>query len=284
MIGGQAAASGPQTGGPARPGRAPARPVLPVHGPEPAGRQAGRQRRPDAERPARSAASAAVVFGRPLSTEEEIGERLTKTKALAIFSSDAISSSAYATEEILRVLLLAGASALFLSLEVVDRDHDPARGRLDLVPPGLPRLPERRRRLRRGQDQPGPDLRADRRRRPAHRLRHDGRGLDGGRDRPDPVGRPGRLRRPDRDRVRLDLADHDRQPARPARVGQHLRGPDLPVRRPRARRSSPSASSTSSAGRSSRSRPSRRRARPRTTSSRSASCSCSRRSPAARWR
>ncbi len=30
----------------------------------------------------------------------------------------------------------------------------------------------------------------------------------------------------------VDLADHDRQPARPARVGQHLRGPDLPVRRP----------------------------------------------------
>jgi amino acid transporter len=60
----------------------------------------------------------ALIFGRPLSTEEEIGERLTKTKALAIFSSDAISSSAYATEEILRVLLLAGASALFLSLWV----------------------------------------------------------------------------------------------------------------------------------------------------------------------
>ena len=60
----------------------------------------------------------AVVFGRPLANEEEIGERLNKTKALAIFSSDAISSSAYATEEILRVLLLAGASALFLSIEV----------------------------------------------------------------------------------------------------------------------------------------------------------------------
>jgi amino acid transporter len=59
-----------------------------------------------------------IVFGRPLSNEEEIGERLTKTKALAIFSSDAISSSAYATEEILRVLLLAGASALFLSIQV----------------------------------------------------------------------------------------------------------------------------------------------------------------------
>ena len=59
-----------------------------------------------------------VAFGRPLSNEEELGERLSKRKALAIFSSDAISSSAYATEEILRVLLLAGASALFMSIEV----------------------------------------------------------------------------------------------------------------------------------------------------------------------
>jgi amino acid transporter len=59
-----------------------------------------------------------IVFGRPLSTEEEIGERLSKKKAMAIFSSDAISSSAYATEEILRVLVLAGASALLLSVQV----------------------------------------------------------------------------------------------------------------------------------------------------------------------
>jgi amino acid transporter len=57
-----------------------------------------------------------VLFGRPLSSHEEITERLSKAKALAIFSSDAISSSAYATEEILRVLVLAGASALILSL------------------------------------------------------------------------------------------------------------------------------------------------------------------------
>ncbi len=60
-----------------------------------------------------------VAIGRPLASEEEIGERLSKKKALAIFSSDAISSSAYATEEILRVLVLAGAGiALSLSLEV----------------------------------------------------------------------------------------------------------------------------------------------------------------------
>jgi amino acid transporter len=60
----------------------------------------------------------AVLFGRPLSIHEEIEERLPKKKALAIFSSDPISSSAYATEEILRVLVLAGAGFLYLSLPV----------------------------------------------------------------------------------------------------------------------------------------------------------------------
>jgi amino acid transporter len=60
----------------------------------------------------------AVLFGRPLSIHEEIEERLSKRKALAIFSSDAISSSAYATEEILRVLVLAGAGAAMISIEV----------------------------------------------------------------------------------------------------------------------------------------------------------------------
>src|SRR5450759_3841506 len=59
-----------------------------------------------------------AVFGRPLANEEEIGERLPKKLALPIFSSDAISSSAYATDEILRVLVLAGASALYISIDV----------------------------------------------------------------------------------------------------------------------------------------------------------------------
>ena len=59
-----------------------------------------------------------VVFGRVLASEEEIGERLAKRKALAIFSSDAISSSAYATEEILKVLIVAGAGALAYSVGV----------------------------------------------------------------------------------------------------------------------------------------------------------------------
>ncbi|MEO5704899.1 MAG: APC family permease [Candidatus Limnocylindrales bacterium] len=59
-----------------------------------------------------------VLFGKPLSIHEEISQRLSKVKALAIFSSDPISSSAYATEEILRVLVVAGSGALFLSLPV----------------------------------------------------------------------------------------------------------------------------------------------------------------------
>src|SRR5580765_3304870 len=59
-----------------------------------------------------------IFVGRPLASEDELGERLSKKKALAIFSSDAISSSAYATEEILRVLILGGVAALAFGLEI----------------------------------------------------------------------------------------------------------------------------------------------------------------------
>jgi amino acid transporter len=57
----------------------------------------------------------AFVFGAPLANEQEIGERLSKKLALPIFSSDAISSSAYATDEILKVLIIGGLAALSLS-------------------------------------------------------------------------------------------------------------------------------------------------------------------------
>src|SRR5262249_29843699 len=59
-----------------------------------------------------------ALVGRPLQSEEEIGDRLSKKKALAIFASDAISSSAYATEEIVRVLVLGGAAALAYGVQV----------------------------------------------------------------------------------------------------------------------------------------------------------------------
>ena len=60
----------------------------------------------------------AFIFGRPLANDQEIEERLSKKLALPIFSSDAISSSAYATDEILKVLVLAGLLALTWSLLV----------------------------------------------------------------------------------------------------------------------------------------------------------------------
>ena len=59
-----------------------------------------------------------TLIGAPISTAQAAHERLTKTKALAVLSSDALSSVAYATEEILHVLLLAGLAALSLSLPI----------------------------------------------------------------------------------------------------------------------------------------------------------------------
>src|ERR1700730_5035883 len=57
-----------------------------------------------------------LLVGRPLATSEQEHQRLSKTIALAVFSSDAISSTAYATEEILFVIAVATSSlALGLS-------------------------------------------------------------------------------------------------------------------------------------------------------------------------
>ena len=50
------------------------------------------------------------IIGRALRTEQAAHERLTKKTALAVFSSDAFSSTAYATEEILLVLAVAAAA------------------------------------------------------------------------------------------------------------------------------------------------------------------------------
>ncbi|MGI8938274.1 MAG: APC family permease [Iamia sp.] len=48
-----------------------------------------------------------LVVGRPLASSEEGDQRISKPVGLAVFASDAISSTAYATEEILLVLLMA---------------------------------------------------------------------------------------------------------------------------------------------------------------------------------
>ena len=56
-----------------------------------------------------------VLLGRPLATAEDTDQRLSKLLALPTFSADAISSTAYATEEIL-IVLVAGGSSLALAL------------------------------------------------------------------------------------------------------------------------------------------------------------------------
>src|SRR3989442_2390505 len=56
-----------------------------------------------------------ILVGRPIATTDQEQQRLPKVIALATFSSDAISSTAYATEEILFVVV-AGSSSLALGL------------------------------------------------------------------------------------------------------------------------------------------------------------------------
>jgi amino acid transporter len=53
-----------------------------------------------------------LLVGSPMATAQAKYERLSKVPALAIFASDNLSSVAYATEEILLVLVLAGTAAL----------------------------------------------------------------------------------------------------------------------------------------------------------------------------
>jgi amino acid transporter len=59
-----------------------------------------------------------LLVGLPLKTAEAIHERLSKRLALAVFSSDPLSSVAYATEEILLVLVLAGTAAVVWSIPI----------------------------------------------------------------------------------------------------------------------------------------------------------------------
>ncbi|HEV8648916.1 MAG TPA: amino acid permease [Actinomycetes bacterium] len=59
-----------------------------------------------------------VLLGPPLATSRLAHERLRKLVALAVFSSDAISSTAYGTEQIMLVLVAAGAVATSLAFPV----------------------------------------------------------------------------------------------------------------------------------------------------------------------
>lgn len=59
-----------------------------------------------------------ILIGAPLATAAAPHERVNKLRALAIFSSDAMSSVAYSTEEVMKVLILAGTGVLSLTVPV----------------------------------------------------------------------------------------------------------------------------------------------------------------------
>ncbi|MBI3972921.1 MAG: amino acid permease [Chloroflexi bacterium] len=59
-----------------------------------------------------------TMIGTPIRSEHESHERLSKFLGLAAFGTDNISSSAYATEELMRVLVLAGTAALALTMPI----------------------------------------------------------------------------------------------------------------------------------------------------------------------
>ena len=59
-----------------------------------------------------------VLLGRPLETAAAPHQAIGKIPALAVFASDALSSLAYATEEILVILAMAGAVYFGLSIPI----------------------------------------------------------------------------------------------------------------------------------------------------------------------
>ena len=60
-----------------------------------------------------------LFIGRPIATADEGHQRLPKKVALPVFASDAISSTAYATDEILHVLLIGAAVGTFAFTKLV---------------------------------------------------------------------------------------------------------------------------------------------------------------------
>ncbi len=110
-------------GRPSHPGRAANVAVFPVHGAGDGHRPTGRERPDPADRPDGGSQAAGSLFGRPLASDEEADERLSIAKALAVFSSDNLSSVAYATEAIMFTLLAAGTAAFWLTIPISIADR-----------------------------------------------------------------------------------------------------------------------------------------------------------------
>ncbi len=59
-----------------------------------------------------------ILIGKPIETKDLVHQAISKPVGLAVFASDALSSTAYATEEILIILSLAGGSAAVLGISI----------------------------------------------------------------------------------------------------------------------------------------------------------------------
>ena len=164
-----------------------------------------------------------LLLGRAVPSEGLEHTLLPKVLALPVFSSDALSSVAYATEEILRVLLIASVTGISMAMPIAGAIAVLLGRRGVLVPPDGARVPERRRLLHREQGEPrhvgrpagrggaADGLRADRRRVGGRRrVRVD---LGGARAERLSGGARGRVRR----------ADHADEPAGGQGVGDALR-------------------------------------------------------------
>src|SRR5512141_2090199 len=80
------------------------------------GADASRKRREPGAPPRRGLRT--WLFGRPLPTADAPHQAIGKAVGLAVFSSDALSSTAYATQEILIILAMAGTAALSYVLPI----------------------------------------------------------------------------------------------------------------------------------------------------------------------
>ena len=89
-----------------------------------------------------------VVVGRPIASYQAGHHKFGIFGGLAVLSADALSSVAYATEEVLRVLMIGGLAAMTFSqpISILIAILLIAVG--VLVPPDDLRVPRRRRRLR----------------------------------------------------------------------------------------------------------------------------------------
>ena len=147
---------GPQTGRPAGARRAPARPVLPLHGPRPAGREAGCEPAHDTGRPSARpgqgghdrAAAGQRGGDRRAPVQEEGARDLQLGRHLVVGLRDRGDPAGPDPRRRRRAHGVDPGR---------DRDRRAAGRGLDLVPPGLPRVSvRRRRRVRRGPRQPRP--------------------------------------------------------------------------------------------------------------------------------